>query len=110
MKKTMRSLAPVLALSLAVGLLAGCSGSGEASDTTAAGQEGAETTAEAGGSGDASGSAKDTLIIATANETPSVTTNLHNAVARRLPQQNDPQRPVQDRRKHGGCSGPGREL
>ena len=82
MKKTMRSLAPALALSLAVGLLAGCSGSGEASDTTAAaGQEGAETTAEAGGSGDASGSAKDTLIIATANETPSVTTNLHNAVA-----------------------------
>ena len=84
-KKLMRSLVPVMALSLAVGLFTGCSGGGEEETTAvAAGTEaaGGETTAaDSGDSGSTSGSAKDTLIIATANETPSVTTNLHNAVA-----------------------------
>ena len=90
-----RGLAPVLALALAAGLLAGCSQSGgdaSAADTEAAGEaagtENEDTQAagtEAAGSeaseGDGAESARDTLIIATANETPSVTTNLRNAVA-----------------------------
>ena len=85
-KKLMRSLVPVMALSLAVGLFTGCSGGGEeettaaAAGTEAAGGDATEA-ADSGDSGSTSGSAKDTLIIATANETPSVTTNLHNAVA-----------------------------
>ena len=85
-KKLMRSLVPVMALSLAVGLFTGCSGSGEeettaaAAGTEAAGGDATEA-ADSGDSGSTSGSTKDTLIIATANETPSVTTNLHNAVA-----------------------------
>ena len=85
-KKLMRSLVPVMALSLAVGLFTGCSGSGDeettaaAAGTEAAGGDATEA-ADSGDSGSTSGSAKDTLIIATANETPSVTTNLHNAVA-----------------------------
>ena len=90
-----RGLAPVLALALAAGLLAGCSQSGgdaSAADTEAAGEAaGAENedtqaagTEAAGSEASEEGgaeSARDTLIIATANETPSVTTNLHNAVA-----------------------------
>ena len=94
-KRGRRGLAPVLALALAAGLLAGCSQSGgdaSAADTEAAGEaagtENEDTQAagtEAAGSeaseGDGAESARDTLIIATANETPSVTTNLHNAVA-----------------------------
>ena len=85
-KKLMRSLVPVMALSLAVGLFTGCSGGGEeettaaAAGTEAAGGDATEA-ADSGDSGSTSGSTKDTLIIATANETPSVTTNLHNAVA-----------------------------
>ena len=61
-KKCMRSLVPVMVLSLAVGSLAGC------------GSKPAEAAKPAA-------STKDTLIIATANETPSLTTNQHNAVA-----------------------------
>ena len=84
-KKLMRSLVPVMALSLAVGLFTGCSGGGEEETTAAAaGTEaaGGETTAaDSGDSGSTSGSAQDTLIIANATETPSVTTTLHNAVA-----------------------------
>ena len=94
-KRGRRGLAPVLALALAAGLLAGCSQSGgdaSAADTEAAGEaagtENEDTQAagtEAAGSeaseGDGAESARDTLIIATANETPSVTTNLPNAVA-----------------------------
>ena len=82
-KKFMRSLVPALVLALAIGLT-GCGNSSSGSGTTTAAQNGgaasAETTA-AGGDSSSTASAKDTLIIATANEAPSVTTNLHNAVA-----------------------------
>ena len=85
-KRTLRVFATAMVLSLAASLFTGCSSGNKqgSSDTT---QGGADTTQAAGGSGDASGSGaasssgKDTLIIVTANETPSVTTNLHNAVA-----------------------------
>ena len=81
-KKSMRYLAPVLAMSMVLSLTA-CGG-GETAATTAAakGDAAAATTAAAAGNagGDAA-PAKDTLILATANETPSLTTNLHNAVA-----------------------------
>ncbi len=71
-KKFMRTLAPVLALSCAASLLAGCGGSNGAAGTTAG----------ASGDGAASGAAvDDTLVIATANEAGSVTTNEHNATA-----------------------------
>ncbi len=84
-KKLRHILAPVLALSMAASLLAGCgsSDSGTSTAETTQGSATTETTASSGGetSGGATASAKDTLIIATANETPSVTTNLHNAVA-----------------------------
>ncbi len=83
-KKLMRSLVPALVLSLAVGSLAGC-GSNQATTETTAAQGGAAETTGAAASTEAgkpaATSAKDTLIIATANETPSLTTNLHNAVA-----------------------------
>ena len=75
-KKLMRAAAPVLALSLAASLFTGCGSSSADETTTAASGNG--TTAEAGSS---ESTGKDTLIIATANETPSMTTNLHNAVA-----------------------------
>ena len=83
-KRTLRLFATAMVLSLAASLFAGC-GSGNkqgGSDQSQAGGA-AESTASAGGSGagSASASGKDTLIIVTANETPSVTTNLHNAVA-----------------------------
>ncbi|MBQ7796253.1 MAG: ABC transporter substrate-binding protein [Lachnospiraceae bacterium] len=78
-KKSMRYLAPVLAMSMVLSLTA-CGGGDTAATTAAAGGDAAaETTAAAGG--DTAAAAKDTLIIATANETPSMTTNLHNAVA-----------------------------
>ncbi len=87
-KKLMRGLVPVMVLSAAVALFTGCGSKETTSDTTQAGgskeTEAAGSTtaaAENKGSETASGSSKDTLIIATANETPSVTTNLHNAVA-----------------------------
>ena len=76
-KKLMRSLVPAMALTLAVGMFTGCSGgSGESSADTSAGDSSGESV-----SSDTGSTAKDTLIIATANETPSVTTNEHNAVA-----------------------------
>ncbi|MCD8221611.1 MAG: ABC transporter substrate-binding protein [Clostridiales bacterium] len=84
MKKSFRLLAPVLALSLAAGLLAGC---GSGSSSSSGGSSSGTTTTQAAASGDTAASTeggssgKDTLIIATANETPSVTSNLHNAVA-----------------------------
>ena len=77
-KRTLRVFATAMVLSLAASLFAGC-GSGNSGSSQGGG--GTETSASAGGSGDASASGKDTLIIVTANETPSVTTNLHNAVA-----------------------------
>ena len=83
-KKLMRSLVPALVLSLAVGSLAGCGSNQTTTETTAAQGGAAETTAAAASTEagkPAATSAKDTLIIATANETPSLTTNLHNAVA-----------------------------
>lgn len=75
-KKLRRIVVSVLALSVAASLFTGCS-SNSSSGTDS-------TTAQSNTSGGDSGSGastKDTLIIATANETPSVTTNLHNAVA-----------------------------
>ena len=81
-KKLMRSLVPVAALTLAVGMFTGCSsGGGDTASTTAASGDSGSTTTEAASSDSTSGTVKDTLIIATANETPSVTTNEHNAVA-----------------------------
>ena len=82
-KKLMRGFAPVLALSLAASLFTGCGSKTEETQAAAANTEAAAAT-EAAKSEDAAPSAdagKDTLIIATANETPSLTTNLHNAVA-----------------------------
>lgn len=81
-KKLMRSLVPVLVLSMAVGLFTGCGSSSSSSSNggaTTQTQAAGESKADNSGSGAASG--KDSLIIVTANETPSVTTNLHNAVA-----------------------------
>lgn len=72
-KKLMRVLVLVLALALFAGLLAGCSQTKDPGD-----EENPGGGQQAGSGGTAQ---KDTLIIATANETPSVTTHLHNAVA-----------------------------
>lgn len=84
-KKLMRSLVPALVLSLAVGALAGCGSKTETKETAAPAQNAAAATTAAAADkkeeAAPAASAKDTLIIATANETPSVTTNLHNAVA-----------------------------
>ena len=80
-KKLMRGLVPVLVLSAAAALFTGCGSKDSGADSKPAG-DAKETTAEAGkDSGSKGTSSKDTLIIATANETPSVTTNLHNATA-----------------------------
>lgn len=79
-KKLRHILAPVLAVTMAAGLLAGC-GSSSSSSTAETTQGGASAETTAAASSGTSTSTKDTLIIATANETPSVTTNLHNAVA-----------------------------
>ena len=78
-KKQLRRFAPVLALAFAAGVLSGCAqGAGETSGASAAESSvKAESTQEDG----ADQSARDTLIIATANEPPSVTTNQHNAIA-----------------------------
>ncbi|MBQ7796787.1 MAG: ABC transporter substrate-binding protein [Lachnospiraceae bacterium] len=73
-KNFMRALAPVLVCSMALGLTACGSNSGE----TVAGETKAAQEAE---QGEAAASARDTLVIATANETSSLTTNLHNATA-----------------------------
>ncbi len=79
-RKTLRVFATAMVLSLTAGLFAGCgSGNNQGNSGSSQGGGTAESTASAGGSGDVSG--KDTLVIVTANETPSVTTNLHNAVA-----------------------------
>ena len=79
----MRSLVPALVLSLAAGSLAGCGSKPATTETTAAQGGAADTTTAAASTeaGKPATSAKDTLIIATANETPSLTTNLHNATA-----------------------------
>lgn len=74
-KNMMRGIAPILAFSLALGMT-GCGAKTE--ETTA----GTTVTAEATkGENSEETAVKDTLIIATANETPSVTTNLHSTVA-----------------------------
>ena len=75
-KNFMRALAPVLACSLALGLTACGSNGGE---TKAAAGE--NKTAQEAQAGESATSTKDTLVIATANETGSLTTNLHNATA-----------------------------
>ena len=91
-KKLMRGLVPVMVLSAAAALFTGCGSKEAPADTTQTGgskeTEAAGSTAasenketESKGSESTGTSSKDTLIIATANETPSVTTNLHNAVA-----------------------------
>ena len=91
-KKLMRGLVPALVLSLAVGLFAGCGSSNdnsqsaapaqsEAAGSTTASSDNSGNSSNSGNAGAAAASGKDSLIIATANETPSVTTNLHNAVA-----------------------------
>ena len=81
-KKFMRALAPALALSLALGMTACGSKTEEtkAAETTAAQETAAEAATEEA-KAEESTSSKDTLVIATANETPSMTTNMHNAVA-----------------------------
>ena len=84
-KKLMRGFVPALVLALAVGLT-GCGGSSSSSSTATTAAAAATTAAAAAeskaeSSAPSTTSAKDTLIIATANETPSVTTNMHNAVA-----------------------------
>lgn len=82
-KKSMRYLAPVLAMSMVLSLTA-CGGGEKAAETTAAaaaGNDAAAATTAAAAAGNDAAPAKDTLVIATANETPSMTTNLHNAVA-----------------------------
>lgn len=80
-KKLMRSFVPVLVLSMAVGLFTGCGNSNSGDSTKAAGDATTAAASDNSGSGSAATAGKDSLIIATANETPSVTTNLHNAVA-----------------------------
>lgn len=88
-KKFARVLVPALVLSMAATLFTGCSsGSKPAADSAPTQKEAAKDAdkpKEADKSKDsgstATASAKDTLIIATANETQSVTTNMHNAVA-----------------------------
>lgn len=84
-KKLMRILVPAVALSVAATLFTGCGSSdkqtaaptqGEAAKDTS---KAADKAPDTGSTGTAS--TKDTLIIATANETQSVTTNMHNAVA-----------------------------
>lgn len=87
-KKIMRALVPALVLSLAAVTFTGC-GSSKKQEATPT--QGATAAADAGKTTDAAKSAdagnikaatgKDTLLITTANETPSVTTNDHNAVA-----------------------------
>ncbi len=85
MKKKL--VVPAAALAIAAAACAGCSGeSGESSSVEASVEEtesagGTEQAGTGEGSGTDSSPAKDTLIIATANETPSVTTNEHSAVA-----------------------------
>ena len=81
-KKLSRILALAMALTLVLALLAGCGGGG---DTGSGGGDstGGGTTSSDGAGGSAGGdtAGKDTLIIATANETPKVDTFGHNAVA-----------------------------
>ena len=83
-KKQMRRLASALALTMAAGLFTGC-GNPAPKESESASAETEKTEAgesqEAGKTEDSSAAAKDTLIIATANETPSMTTHLHNATA-----------------------------
>src|SRR5699024_8861657 len=86
-KKWIRGLFPAMAVAFAMGMTAGCSADGNASGTSASGTSASstgaqETSTEAESTeGGSEAAAKDSLIIATANETPSVTTNEHNAVA-----------------------------
>ena len=83
-KKQMRRLASALALTMAAGLFTGCGSpapkeSESASAETEKTETGESQTAEK--TEDDSTSSKDTLVIATANEAPNMTTNLHNATA-----------------------------
>ena len=78
-KKCIRSLFPAMVLVFAMGMATGCSGNTNGSADTNTSTEG--SSAESTSSAAAAGEAKDSLIIATANETPSLTKNEHNAVA-----------------------------
>ena len=86
-KKWIRGLFPAMAVAFAMGMTAGCSADGSASGTSASGTSASSTSAQETSTeaesteGGSETAAKDSLIIATANETPSVTTNEHNAVA-----------------------------
>ena len=86
-KKWIRGLFPAMAVAFAMGMTAGCSADGNASGTSASGTSASSTSAQETSTeaesteGGSEAAAKDSLIIATANETPSVTTNEHNAVA-----------------------------
>ena len=86
-KKWIRGLFPAMAVAFAMGMTAGCSADGSASGTSASGTSASSTSAQETSTeaesteGGSEAAAKDSLIIATANETPSVTTNEHNAVA-----------------------------
>lgn len=79
-KKLSRILALAMALTMVLALLAGCGGGGNSGDSGSAGGSGT-TAGDSGSGGGDGGAAKDTLIIATANETPKVNTYGHNAVA-----------------------------
>ena len=86
-KKWIRGLFPAMAVAFAMGMTAGCSADDSASGTSASGTSASSTSAQETSTeaesteGGSEAAAKDSLIIATANETPSVTTNEHNAVA-----------------------------
>lgn len=92
-KKFMRILVPAVVLSVAASLFTGCSSGNDKKEAAPTQTEAAKDAGKASDAaktpdatkapdaGGATASARDTLIIATANETPSLTTNLHNAVA-----------------------------
>lgn len=81
MRRMMRGIAPVMALSLALSMTGCGSNAEETASAETAAQEAAKEDVKEAAKEENTASAKDTLVIATANETPSMTTNLHNAVA-----------------------------
>jgi len=84
-KKILRGTMSMLAVLAVAGTLAGCGKSAETNPgQSTSGAQSAQTSQETKAPDekvDSVTAGKDSLIIATANETPSVTTNMHNAVA-----------------------------
>lgn len=82
MSKKTRLLSLALVLLLTLSLFSGCGGGGGTTDAKTP-AEGGTTTTEGGSTSRKSGPAvdKDTVVICTADETPSLTTAGHNAVA-----------------------------